>query len=147
MSVPLPPSDNLYKFAAVSGCILLAAGTVGSLYGFRELTERDDRLSERFVAMSTEAIKQGVSLDVPNTVYRQGLDGNVRSFKMVICFCVITGAIGIGMMGVGFSAWYNRVQRYQDALLKLEVMKGEASFGVTANVPAAPAITVTTGQT
>lgn len=56
--VPSPPTDNLYKFLAVSGVLLVVLGVVGPLFSSRSeidiRIQRADRLEERFNSMILE---------------------------------------------------------------------------------------------
>ena len=139
MTIPRLPTDNLYKFVALSGVALLLVGLVASESGVATLLKQDalltvaiEELNARVSAVGSnpEDAAEAVQLDALREVTalrdqifevrRQSelkdLElGAVRRTLRIYRIAEMSGAV---LASVGFILWYRRVQRYQDAILK-----------------------------
>ncbi len=127
MALPLlaPPTDNLYKFIAITSIVLFIIGLIGPEIAHRELRlnlyqvegllksaetmspEEREKESAVFRTLRIEARKIHEQNNVELQLYT-----SYRLFGNILC-CV--SAVGTG---VGFWLWYHRVQKYLDAALK-----------------------------
>ena len=114
MSLPSisTPTDNLYKFIAIFGLIMLVAGVV---YLFYTMSSHLDKIEKRRMEALESAAKTGVKIEVNS------------DFEMVSRHALIQGAfvsvIGSAMVVFGFVNWYHRVQKFLDKQLVAETEK------------------------
>lgn len=127
-----PPTDNLYKFFAIAGLILL----VFSLYYPKKLVEE----------VSSEIIKLNASVDIAElsinkSITKQNkitiieIDRDTKLLKQkheLSKFYATSGAIfsivGFLLSLFGFTSRYIRVQKHIDTKLKYEIMDYELKF-------------------
>ena len=130
MNIPNLPTDNLYKFMALSGVILLVASVFFPL-------NLISKLNEEIVIYNGEIQKfnigREVSINNQNTISDIEFDvktidlntkGNIIENKKEVlethgerslCFIIPFSAI---MAALGFALWYYKAQRYQDKILQ-----------------------------
>jgi len=140
--IPSPPTDNLYKFMALAGIVLLvAAPFFWTTYRLKQ--EEHLRAELRWMAeaqppseyyLAKVQIEHGetVSLERRQMVerfdYAEKELGRVsdefaalESYKLTVSILAATmGTIGLSLAAFGFPLWYVRVQRPLDRLLVRE---------------------------
>ena len=131
MNLPNLPTDNLYKFMALSGLFLIIfsftlvllqanrsqdihrelkrLSTIMELKNFQN--ERDKKLGENIV----ENLGQSRKL-------LEELKFILEQKPKYMAFFVIFMLIGVILSITGFQLWYSRVQRYQDILIKNQAL-------------------------
>jgi|TARA_R110002110_G_scaffold401127_2_gene617868 uncharacterized membrane protein YraQ (UPF0718 family) len=149
MNIPNLPTDNIYKFFALTGLFIVIFSIITSeikltdnqtdldIYGAQatELEYEVQRLNSRLekdphnqVYNSKELVDElkfkNFKLSNTNELIGKKLDRFKRTFHWLL-FGVIIGSI---ISFLGFIYWYNRVQRFLDYKLKLECeLKKETS--------------------
>jgi len=116
MNLPSLPTDNLYKFMALSGIILI----ISSFFIFWKQADRSQELLRE--------LKAGLALE--NT-YSDNRRSDLSNLKLkveelellikfrpwYIAFLLISQIIGWFLSIIGFRLWYSRVQKHQDIIL------------------------------
>lgn len=130
VTMPTLPTDNLYKFIAVSGVFI---ATIGAIWPFVFAHQTGlwaiSRQGELIGRVHTLQSAQGQV--VPNNQYIAGLEENFTLEKKLRLGAVHiwfwTGAlllpIGLIVAGFGFRQWWIKVQRIQDQLLEIELIQ------------------------
>lgn len=142
---PNPPTDSLYKFLALSGLVIFLFSAILPLWlgGDLILKLKDSqseldvmRLEAKFLMEDLEAAQAaGATKATPEQV-QKARDLQIQTAKMsrkteaaiFLTACLVVGAVfsGIGMWGglflgkKGFVFWYDRLQKYQDEILKFQ---------------------------
>lgn len=145
--LPQPPTDNLYKFMAIFGLTLLVISLILPVYInytvavnnaevmarirvidtemaiagdfdiFRELSE--DKIltpneKKEFVAKQKDFIvKNGQTLDELNIV-----TATTPALIGIMFYSTIMGIVGSILVYKGFRLWYDKLQKYQDIIVK-----------------------------
>jgi hypothetical protein len=124
-----PPTDNLYKFVAISGLLLFG---FSQIYPLLQL----DNLEKEVVSLTGEINTLAIEYDQQTP---QNLDPQAKKelavkreqartklelqkvaltrLKTLRWQALIGGMIAAVMIGVGFTLWYMKVQKYQDLIL------------------------------
>ena len=129
MTPPLPPTDNLYKFQAVLGCILVVAGLLGMVYSGREFNDKMDQFWDKQAERELKYLAISQDQSHPLEPYHRReyerfdlyLDTSHKQSGRLLEVSTLVGILGGFIMIRGFKRWGERVQTYQDALLRLEV--------------------------
>jgi len=131
VNIPLPPTDNLYKFIAIFGLVVTVVGFVFPRILIFDLQTQIIKLQGEVVVLQAIAHdlhpkpdgKDFVSTYVEVKAKLQVIEGLARQIEsLAILFAIGVGA-GVFLMLNGFSFWYLRVQRYQDKILKNDAEK------------------------
>lgn len=163
VTVPNLPTDNLYKFAAISGLIMMVAGAAAPLfilqsemewsYGqFKEIAiataqNRKDRekLAVEVAASENDKVKEIVARGdewSEQNVHLQYLlpaqEQHTELMKAQLASCGRLHFIGIFVSVIGFITWFVRVQRVQDRILRIELLKAERSISIDGNSGISP---------
>lgn len=116
-----PPTDNLYKFLAIGG---LAFALVAFIFLMREQAKQRERWLDAQVELATGGYQAGsgvptdAALRAPFFRQQAALAETDGIWKLVPILGRTIG-ISISISIVGFAAWWFRVQRHEDAILKL----------------------------
>ena len=156
MQIPNLPTDNLYKFVALVGFVLVLATIFISFMVTERFVERGhdyqatlesvilirSELNDSLRAQIEASSKKNRDLSPKKSAYDQreiddvfaksqiakrNLDHIERQMKAWDIAFIVFLVIGIAMQFVGFSLWYSRSQRYQDELLRLQVIAARRS--------------------
>ena len=153
--LPKPPTDNLYKFLAVSGLVLVAVAIVVPLQrydAYEQLvleaipasTAAADASMRRLDAAIEEATarEEGRPSRI-TTEQRQSIEATAEEasrkrdevafrlhaagnrYSRWLVTAVVIGGLGLAMSVFGFWRWYSRLQRYQDILVEREARSQE----------------------
>lgn len=145
MDILKPPTDNLYKFIAISGLLIFLASfvfpqilgreyvtKVAEVEGGLRVLENESAYITRLRSQSddqnqkaednSEIKQREARFDKVAEVRKKheiskALSAEVRRWKL---FGIIGMSLGIVLMAGGFYLWYSRLQKYQDKLLKRE---------------------------
>lgn len=129
------PTDNLYKFMAIFGLILIlffGASIFAASRGLEPALEkyavvsRDinntleelnaiQRQSSALTPAEVALVTQNINSVLINISEGQAY---VNSFQILLVAGKLSLIIGILLSGTGFCLWYLRTQRYQDKILK-----------------------------
>jgi hypothetical protein len=145
MNIPNLPTDNLYKFMALSGLLILILSISYPTYHTLELEKQRMMISGEIEILKSETdllerivferTKRQYKLTDPEflqvvqlkkvlaKIKAQGmqLDLLESQIKRYEWFCWVGFFIGLLLSVSGFSLWYIRVQRFQDKILKRQV--------------------------
>lgn len=131
--MPLPPTDNLYKFLAIFGLIVATSSLFFTYIAIMDLEAQVVRLRGEAIALEREVEwlmpnpKAVVSKAERRQVERRVAElkgkkavirGLLEQVKVLSRDLKVPLALGLALMVVGFGLWYYRVQRYQDLILR-----------------------------
>jgi len=143
MSIPSPPTDNLYKFLAVSGVVLIVACMYQTAINKEDLLEdwvrhSNEQKAESW-ARSLELFATGkpdardmalLLIEQAKTAFSdeskqikshyEFRNAELKRRKEIFDFGVNVGSV---MGAVGFFLWWFRVQRFQDSQLRTDAIK------------------------
>lgn len=151
MQMPNLPTDNLYKLIAITGLLLTVGAIVLSVVVTERFVEREHEYSEsvdslevqvsggrdaldRLAKSSGNSKSSAAIAEVSSALSRQEnarvavakaerkFQHAERQAKFWDWTFVVLVSIGIFLQFLGFSLWYYRLQRYQDAQLKSEAL-------------------------
>ncbi|WP_421870446.1 hypothetical protein [Motiliproteus sp.] len=119
--IPLP-TDNIYKFYALFGLLLLIFGFASFLYVNQS---NNDLIFE--VGVEYETLKadpsRSISQEARFQLLRKELEISQSNKTFFLsCLGAVIG-IGIYMMWYGFKKWHNEVQPIQDEMARLSLEK------------------------
>ena len=138
MNVPLPPTDNLYKFLSIFGLIVALLSFIFpqilifeiktqilKLDGEVVVLEEDMLALERsskpkMTAADEKQLRHRMAEVKGKTAVIEGLATQIED--LVLLFSIGIGT-GIFFMIIGFQLWYFRVQKFQDRILKDDAEK------------------------
>lgn len=136
MNIPLvPPTDSVYKFAAVGGLVGFIAVAALVFYQTHELSRTilEAQINLARLGVEAERVAAISQPDTPETrdqywdirardaelrARERFLMGQVRDIKAQVATAAVLGIGSIAFMSWGFSRWYERIQKPQDAALK-----------------------------
>ena len=129
ITLPVPPTDNLYKFVALFG-LVIALGSGGAAFKLSVERENANRNTEaRALAAVREADRLSRSSTAGDRQHAAALADSVRRLadsveavaerlyerpSYVMPALLVAMAVGSAISAVGFVLWYQRFQRYQD---------------------------------
>ncbi len=134
MNIPSLPTDNLYKFMALSGIFIAVFGySVYWIQGGRtqEIVEELSGLETRLEviikspivtgdsSIDTEKDLEAIAKVMQLTKEFDNLQKERVVYRNFSIFCLVVGSI---LSISGFSLWYFRVQKFQDMLLRKEAL-------------------------
>ena len=146
-----PPTDNLYKFVAISGLVLLFGAPVYWATFELQLQERrteaivafekswppaeyffspkpDDTPENARVRERWEALRNAVeAAEVRNARATARLHQFERLDRGLSALAIVLALAGLAAALVGFRLWYVRVQRPQDRLLLKQAMENRTN--------------------
>lgn len=151
IGLPNLPTDNLYKFLAVAGIVLLVTGLVGPFildqqeieWSWRTLQEIEDRLDEKKLKVADVIARENLAQAAKEAAMQEAAKGLGDSRDNALLkfaarvkerdtmriwrntWLSFTMWLGATCAIAGFFLWWWNVQRLQDAILKLERIKIE----------------------
>lgn len=135
MSIPVPPipSDNVYKFLTFLGTVLLIFSVAMAPYLRRQwlsfkherVARAEDKVQAMVIGLSkNRKLADEEVLEIYQQTMGQVANELIEEEAFIEEATRINGFVfwgSIVLMIVGFSAWWWRVQRHQDQLLRYEV--------------------------
>jgi hypothetical protein len=153
MNLPTPgiPTDNLYKFIAISGLVVFVAGFLVPLQLQNNIDLEATKLSSAI--RNATGVKVDVNHPAENTMIvkkplptlsgssypttTEAIEDTAANIQELMDLYIthrqitartilvanIFGAIGFVLMFVGFKLWYQRVQKFQDQIIKAEAQE------------------------
>jgi hypothetical protein len=122
ITIPTPPTDNLYKFLAISGVILVAVSLFTPAVVENEGQDRGTPLKKDLTDFlkrtKDESGHERELIKLIGDVVRHDL-----RYKQYIERLSSLFYWGGGIAAVGFSLWYWKIQRFQDRILRCEYEK------------------------
>lgn len=116
MNLPSLPTDNLYKFMALSGIILI----ISSFFIVWKHADRSQELLRELKAgLAVEnTYSDNRGSDLSNLKLKlEELELIIKDKPWYMTFLLISQIIGWFLSIIGFRLWYLRVQKHQDIIL------------------------------
>lgn len=133
ITLPAPPTDNLYKFVALFG-LLIALGSGGAAFKLSVERENANRNAEaRALTALREADRLSRSSAAGDREHAAAIADSVRRLadsveaaadrlderpSFVMPALLVAMVVGSAISAVGFVFWYQRFQRYQDQSIR-----------------------------
>lgn len=122
--IPLP-TDNIYKFYALFGLLILL--TTGVMFFIRH-TEYNNMAFERYIPIEVLKAKDILSADEIRKLYilqqQQLISTSDKDFELGT-YLFLFFSFGIFFTTYGFYQWHTKIQPRQDKLLDLQLRKAE----------------------
>ena len=145
MNIPSLPTDNLYKLVTMTGALLVMLSLVlyyitasdfelklaeveGTLItaeieknrlkemGLTTMSKPKDEYSQKRIIRFLELQYENRRMHERNRALLVGL----KKLRRIVYLSTLLGLV---LFSIGISLWYNKLQRYQDILIKAEVKK------------------------
>jgi len=125
MNLPMSvPTDNVYKFVAIFGLVMVIASFLASIQ--QGVSTNEEVFSSAPEIAKLEASKNLDPYDKAKLeILHRKLEIALSDRKFLTWGGGIFGGMGLGISVLGFVAWYKKVQRHQDRLLELQVREAE----------------------
>jgi hypothetical protein len=152
--LPQPPTDNLYKFTAITGVsLLIVCIIIPSYWTYTDtMAAEDTRAKTRMLEAEQKILRDDIVRDTEGIIQGKPISKtkdeefqarlNQQRLKLVEIqnenekgikelwlklvgqiFLVIISVFSIFLISKGFSDWENKLQKYQDAIVKNEAEK------------------------
>jgi hypothetical protein len=127
--LPSPPTDNLYKFIAVAGLVLLFGAPVyWSSYTDASHGQRLEALRALLQKAATPDPRAAEEeVERHKKAYEFVQDALSKYDQWVKYLSLVAAVAGLLLAAVGFWLWYVRVQRPQDTLLQRQVEQAKSA--------------------
>jgi hypothetical protein len=128
-TVPIA-TDNIYKFYALFGLVMLIFSGVAFVYAY---TQHYEAVYKDWIALETLRAKSESMLSTEEMVRKRVLERKIkidrgnRNTYIRISGCI--AGIGLLLIGFGFYHWQTKVQPKQDQLLDLQLEKLRREIG------------------
>lgn len=130
MNIPSVPTDNLYKFSAIFGLILIVFGSYMVFKIDTDIYLELDKLAAKESINELKAEQDSISIKVK--VDKINFDSEIKNMsrqvnrypKLLVFFYMLI-AIGIVSSFIGFVCWYHKTQKLNDKILEIETKKVE----------------------
>jgi predicted membrane protein len=133
VNVPLPPTDNLYKFLAIFGLIVALLSFIFPQVLIFEIESQLLQLNGEVVVLDADTLtfergskpkmttaeekqlRHRIAEVKGKTAVIKGLATQIKNLVLLFTIGIWTGLF---FMVIGFWLWYFRVQKFQDRILK-----------------------------
>jgi len=127
-SVPIA-TDNIYKFLALFGLVIMISWVVAMLYLVKIIYEFGVENINEY-----ELLKVKTDLTQAESIRKDSLEQIMKlrtlGTKVFVWPLNILFVVGVGICYWGFRSWYKKVQPKQDKLLDLQIQKTEREIQV-----------------
>ena len=139
MAIPIPnfPTDNLYKFMALSGLALLLASILFieiNLSRFDELSNQIEAKQKQVTFLRDLAktsdneaninhLEEGIAIIKENEILISQLNVLLNRLSKHLWSMFFLSGLGLSTSIAGFWLWYTRLQKFQDEVLQLNLEK------------------------
>jgi len=118
------PTDNVYKFLAIFGLVMVIASFWGAITQ-TSLTNKVAVASAPEIAALEANQSPTPGEKAKLDVLKKRLQVAVEDRKTINNYCTVLAALGTLASFIGFSFWYSKIQKHQDRLLNLQVLEAE----------------------
>ena len=128
MNIPSVPTDNLYKFWAIFGLILIVFSSYMLEQSNSVIFTKLDKLEAKESINKLKAEQDSTSVSVKidkinfNTEYK-GVSRQADRFIKLYTLYLIFLILGFGLSAIGFYCWFHRTQKLNDKILEIETEK------------------------
>jgi len=116
------PTDNIYKFYALFGLLLVISSLLGSVYVTQSANESVHAFAKEYFSIANPDLKEPSGLE---QFIAKRITTTVENRKFYQQGIGVFLGVGIMMMFYGFYMWHMKVQPLQDRLMKLQIEKLE----------------------
>jgi hypothetical protein len=128
------PTDNIYKFYALFGLLLVISSLLGAVYSTKSTNEAVYELVKEYYSIVNPESEGSIVLQ---DIIKKQLDVATKDKKFFQSSLGVIIAIGIFMSYYGFNNWHKKVQPLQDRLTELQIIRLERELGLEGNTKAA----------
>jgi uncharacterized Tic20 family protein len=118
--IPLP-TDNIYKFYALFGLMLLITSILGTILVNTSTNEKLYELIKEYEAIPKEQKEKSKSTLAE--VIEKLIDVQIKNKYFFLYSLGATSGISIILMWYGFRQWHTKIQPKQDELFELQLSK------------------------
>jgi Na+/melibiose symporter-like transporter len=125
--IPLP-TDNIFKFYAMFGLLLVIFGIGSILFVSRSTNDLVFEVAVEYETLKADPVRS-VSQEARFQVLQKKLEIAISNKKFSIFGIALVIGVGIFMMGYGFKKWHTEVQPIQDEITRLSLKKLQREMG------------------
>ncbi len=125
--VPLP-TDNIYKFYALFGLLLLIFGIASTLYVNKSSNDLVFEVGVEYELLNANPVRE-VSEEARFQLLKKKLEVSKSNKLFFLSSLGVLIGIGVSMMGYGFKKWHMEIQPIQDEMAKLNLKKLRREVG------------------
>jgi hypothetical protein len=125
--VPLP-TDNIYKFYALFGLLLLIFGIASTLYVNKSSNDLVFEVGVEYELLNANPVRE-VSEEARFQLLKKKLEVSKSNKLFFLSGLGVLIGIGVSMMGYGFKKWHMEIQPIQDEIAKLNLKKLRREVG------------------
>lgn len=125
--VPLP-TDNIYKFYALFGLLLIIFSSGAMLYVNQSTNDLAFEVAVEYETLKADPMRS-VADEARFSVLEKKLEiAGLNKKTFILCLSVII-TVGIFMVWYGFKKWHTEVQPVQDEIARLSLLKLRQEVG------------------
>jgi len=125
--IPLP-TDNIFKFYALFGLLLVIFGVGSTLYVNKSTNDLVFEFAVEYETLKADPVRS-VSQEVRFQILQKKLEVAQKDKTFYIYSLGFVVAIGLSMLGYGFKKWHTEIQPIQDEMARLNLEKLRRELG------------------
>ena len=125
--IPLP-TDNIFKFYAFFGLLLLIFGIGSTLYVNKSTNNLVFEITVEYETLKADPVRS-VSQDARFHVLQQKLEMARKNKNFFLSVLGLVVGIGVLMVWYGFKKWHTEIQPLQDEMARLSLKKLQREMG------------------
>ena len=116
--IPLP-TDNIYKFYALFGLLLIITSVLGTILVSTSSNDKIQELVKEYEGIAEEKKKESVLAKV----IEKRIDVQAKNKQFFLNSLAVTAGVSILLMFYGFWQWHTKIQPKQDEYFNLQMQK------------------------
>jgi len=125
--IPLP-TDNIFKFYALFGLLLVVFGIGSTLYVSKTTNDLVFEVAVEYETLKADPVRS-VSQEARFQVLQKKLEIAKTNKNVLLSSLGLVIGVGIIMMGYGFKKWHTEIQPLQDEMARLSLKKLKREVG------------------
>ncbi len=125
--IPLP-TDNIFKFYALFGLLLVIFGIGSTLYVSKTTNDLAFEVAVEYETLKANPVRS-VSEETRFLVLQKKLEIAKTNKNVLLSGLGIVIGVGIFMVGYGFKKWHTEIQPLQDEMARLSLKKLKREVG------------------
>lgn len=130
-SIPLP-TDNIFKFYALFGLLLIIFGIGSMLYVNKSTNDLVFEFGVEYETLKADPVRS-ISQEARFQILQKKLEVAREDKNLFLISLGVVIGIGIFMMSYGFKKWHTEVQPIQDEMARLNLKKLRREMGEDQN--------------
>ncbi len=119
--IPLP-TDNIFKFYALFGLLLIIFGVGATLYSNKSTNDFIFQIAVEYETLDADPVRT-LEQEARFQLLKQKLELNKKNKKFYLCGLGAIVGVGVLMLFYGFKKWHTEIQPIQDEISRLNLKK------------------------